>query len=290
MSTEEDPTTADADALEADVDADDVHAADIDSGDVDGGDEVVVKARKRPARTLVDDPDDASEADDDAGEEPGERSSSARPVKAAAASGGAKQITLSVRTLVLAVVGLLVGAGLLFGVVDNLRVRHQLNDLRAEKANAAKAEQVASDYAVKAATLDYKDLTPWAANLKKGVSPELAKQFEVAVPAMSQILTPVRMSTTATLVSATTTSVAGDVFCVTAVVEVNTTSLQTPNGATSLAAYVLTLNKAADWQITAVGDQAVPGGAPRLPGMPGQAGQPGQPGQPAPAPVPAPGG
>ena len=58
-------------------------------------------------------------------------------------------------------------------------------------------QPLAGEYAVRAATLDYKDLTPWAANLKKGVSGELSKQFDVAVPAMQQILTPIRMSTTA---------------------------------------------------------------------------------------------
>ena len=75
---------------------------------------------------------------------------------------------------------------------------------------------------MRAATLDYKDLTPWAANLKKGVSGELSKQFDVAVPAMQQILTPIRMSTTATLVSSKTTDVAGDIYRVTAVVDVTT--------------------------------------------------------------------
>ena len=60
------------------------------------------------------------------------------------------------RTLVLGLIGALVAFGLIFGVVDNIRVRGQLNDLRDQNANNAKAEQVAGEYAVRAATLDYK--------------------------------------------------------------------------------------------------------------------------------------
>ncbi|MFT3900980.1 MAG: hypothetical protein QM728_12155 [Gordonia sp. (in: high G+C Gram-positive bacteria)] len=187
---------------------------------------------------------------------------------ASSTDAGPRQITLSVRTLVFGVLGTLAVIGLLFGVVDNLRVRSQLHKVESQRDNSAKAEQVSGDYAVRAATLNYKDLTPWAANLKKGVSPELAKQFDVAVPAMQQVLTPVRMTATAKLVSAKTTDIAGDIYKVTAVVEVDSTSLQAPNGATSLAAYVLTLNKAQNWMITAVGDQAAPG-SPKLPGLPG---------------------
>ncbi|GAB11789.1 hypothetical protein GOARA_088_00530 [Gordonia araii NBRC 100433] len=236
------------------IEVPDAEAATDDDAEEDTEDDaveetVVVKTRKRPAA------DSASKA---------------ASSESADTGGSPKQITLSVRALVLGLVGLLVGAGLLFGIVDNLRVRNQLGDLRDRQANEAKAEEIAGDYAVKAATLDYNDLTPWAANLKKGVSPQLAKQFDVAVPAMTQILTPVRMKTTANLVSSTTTDVSGDVYKVTAVVDVNTTSLQTPNGASALAAYVLTLNKADNWMITAVGDQATPGGTPRLPGMPNQ--------------------
>lgn len=265
---DESPVT-EPDSIEADDVAYDGAADRADDG------EVVVKARKRPAASSVDGRPDAPGA-----------SGSASAGKAAP-----RQITLSVRTLLIGLVGLLVASGLIFGVVDNFRVRGQLNDIRSQQSNNAKAEQVAGEYAVRAATLDYKDLTPWAANLKKGVSPQLSKQFDVAVPAMQQILTPVRMSTTATLVSAKTTDVAGDIYRVTAVVEVTTKSLQTPDGASSLAAYVLTLNKADNWLITAVGDQASPG-SPKLPGMPqqGQSGdQPTQPAQPT-APNPAPGG
>ncbi|HNP56913.1 MAG TPA: hypothetical protein PK331_09620 [Gordonia sp. (in: high G+C Gram-positive bacteria)] len=262
------------------VDTDDAEADDDDVDSDDG--EVVVKERK-PAATGG--KSGSAKASTGKAGSSSKVSSSADSSSKDSAPGG-RQITLSVRTLVLGLVGALVAFGLIFGVVDNIRVRGQLNDLRDQNANNAKAEQVAGEYAVRAATLDYKDLTPWAANLKKGVSGELSKQFDVAVPAMQQILTPIRMSTTATLVSSKTTDVAGDIYRVTAVVDVTTKSLQTPDGASSLAAYVLTLNKADNWMITAVGDQATPG-APRLPGMP-QGGQQQQqttaPKQPAPAP------
>ncbi len=274
-STDEPLEISDADDSSMD-DAADVDAAADDAAaeDVEDRDEVVVKERnRRPAGA-------ASAAAKRAGRASTEAGSGGR----VGAEVPRRQVTLSVRTLVLGAVGLLVAAGLLFGVVDNLRVRSQLTELRDQNANHAKAEQVAGEYAVRAATLDYKDLTPWASNLKKGVSPQLSKQFDVAVPAMQQILTPIRMSTTATLVSAATTDVAGDVYRVTAVVDVTTKSLQSPDGATSLAAYVLTLNKADDWMITAVGDQAAPG-SPRLPGLPQRGGQETTtPNQPRPAP------
>jgi Mce-associated membrane protein len=299
----DDETTADEVAAVDQTDADDVIEVDdaavddavedggsVDTDDTDADDdvvdsddgEVVVKERKRAATGGKSGSAKASSGK--AGSSSKVSSSSTDSSSKDSAPGG-RQITLSVRTLVLGLVGALVAFGLAFGVVDNIRVRGQLNDLRDQNANNAKAEQVAGEYAVRAATLDYKDLTPWAANLKKGVSGELSKQFDVAVPAMQQILTPIRMSTTATLVSSKTTDVAGDIYRVTAVVDVTTKSLQTPDGASSLAAYVLTLNKADNWMITAVGDQATPG-APRLPGMPqsGQQQQNTAPKQPTPAP------
>ncbi|QKT08353.1 hypothetical protein HUN08_14965 [Gordonia sp. X0973] len=202
-----------------------------------------------------------------------------------------RQITLSVRTLVYSLVGALVLAGLLFGVVDNLRVRHKLNTLQTQQANNATAERIAGEYAVRAATLDYKDLTPWAANLKKGVSPQLSKQFDVAVSAMQQIFTPLRLTMKATNITSQTTKSSGDLYNVVAVVQIDTTSVQAPNGATTLAAYTVTMNKAENWMITAVGDPSGSG----LPGMPKQQQNPQAPQQApptttAPAPAPAPGG
>ena len=55
------------------------------------------------------------------------------------------------------------------------------------------AEQVASDYAVRAAVMDYKDLGRWKRALIEGTTPELAKKLTDAANAMEQIVLPLQV-------------------------------------------------------------------------------------------------
>lgn len=181
-----------------------------------------------------------------------------------------RQITLSVRSIVASLLLIVLVAALGVFVVRDISARKDLNALRADVADRTAAENVAGRYAVNAATLDYRDLTPWIANMKKGVSPDLRKQYDLIGQTMDQVLTPLRMQTSADLIVAKTVSTSGDVFRVQAVVDVNTKSVQTPNGSNTTATYTLTLDRSKDWMITSVGDptSAIPqaiGGATTTP-------------------------
>lgn len=240
-----------------------------DADDVDGADETSDAA-------------DARDTDEARGtEKPGTPARAERRQRAADRRGsGGRQVTLSMRAVVLGVVTLLVVATLGIFVYRDVSARNQLGDLRADIDARTTAEKVAGEYAVTAATLNYQDLTPWISNMKKGVSADLQKQYDLIGKTMEQVLTPLRMTTTANLIQAKTLSVSGDVYRVQAVVGVNTTTVQLPNGAPTTAVYAITLDRAQDWLITSVGDptSAIPktlGEAP-TPAAP----EPGQPTQP----------
>ena len=139
-------------------------------------------------------------------------------------------------------------------VFRDVSARDDLEQLRAEQQDRNRAEQIAGDYAVHAATLDYKDLTPWISAMKTGVSPELQRQYDVVGSAMEQVLTPLRMQTTAALVSAKTIDVAGNNFRVQAAVNMDMKTAQLPGGSNTVAVYSLTIDKGNGWTITSVGD------------------------------------
>ncbi|MEE4021610.1 hypothetical protein V1Y59_00860 [Gordonia sp. PKS22-38] len=207
--------------------------------------------------------------------------------KPAGASRSTRQLSISVGTLAISVVVIALVAALVTFAYRDFSARDELNALKSEAADSAAAEEVAGRYAVAAATLDYEDLTPWIAAMKDGVSPELQKKYDVIGQAMEQIITPLRMQTTAELVLAKTTESNGDMFQVDAVVNVNTTSVQTPDGGSAVAVYTVTLDRSQDWLITEVGDPtgAIPGS---LEGAAPEAAP--QESAPPPPPSPAPGG
>ncbi|MEP9393665.1 hypothetical protein ABLE94_15605 [Gordonia sp. VNK1] len=215
------------------------------------------------------------------------------------------QVTLSTRTLVVSALVifqtlLLIAATavMIVFIVRDTAARNELGDMASAAADNAKAQEVAGTYAVAAATLDYQDLTPWIAAMKKGVSPELQRKYDVVGQTMEQIITPLRMKTTAELVLAKTTEHAGDMFKVDAVVNVTTSTVQNPSGGTAVAVYTITLDRSQNWLITQVGDptQSIAGNLGSAAAGGGQQGQPSAGATPTPttsalpAPTPAPGG
>ncbi|MCX2964436.1 hypothetical protein [Gordonia aquimaris] len=210
---------------------------------------------------------------------------------APARAGKAKrQLSISLGTLGISLLIAALVAALGTFIYRDVSARNDLDAMTSEAADSAKAEDVAARYAVAAATLDYQDLTPWIAAMKDGVSPELQKKYDVIGQAMEQIITPLRMQTTAELVLAKTQEVNGDMFRVDAVVDVDTKSVQTPDGGSAVAVYTVTLDRSQDWLITEVGDPtgAIPGGLGEA--APDSGAQDSGAQESAPAPSPAPGG
>ncbi|MEE2058561.1 hypothetical protein [Rhodococcus artemisiae] len=121
------------------------------------------------------------------------------------------------------------------------------------------AEQIATDYAVGAATTDYRDIQGWFDRLGNNTSPQLAAKFEATAPSLQQILVPLNWVSAASPITAKVRSESDGVYTVDAFVSVSSTSTQAPEGATSTVTYSITLDSTADWMITDVG--GIDGGA-----------------------------
>lgn len=133
-----------------------------------------------------------------------------------------------------------------------------LGSERDAAADRARAEQIASDYAVKAATMDYRDLTPWLNGVKAGTTPELSKKFEGIADLMREVLTPLRLTSTGKASFAKTTSEVNGIYQVKVAVDVSSQNVQAPQGTVTTSTYSVTLDRNRSWVITEAGDPANP--------------------------------
>jgi Mce-associated membrane protein len=164
-----------------------------------------------------------------------------------------RSISLSVRSLVVAaVIAVLAGA---VGTLAWLYVgaRGQLSAQASDAANDARAEKMALDYSVNAATMDVKDLQAWKVKLVAGTSPELNHKLSDAANSMEQVLIPLEWSSTAQPLVAKVRSRNGALFVVDCFVSVQTKTVQAPEALQSTATYSLTIDSNNNWLITDVG-------------------------------------
>lgn len=164
-----------------------------------------------------------------------------------------RSISLSVRSLVVAaVIAILAGA---VGTLAWLYIgaRGQLSAQASESANDARAEKMALDYSVNAATMDAKDLQAWKVKLVAGTSPELNHKLSEAANSMEQVLVPLEWSSTAQPLVAKVRSRSGGLFVVDCFVSVQTKTVQAPEPLQSTATYSLTIDSNHNWLITDVG-------------------------------------
>ncbi|MBB5912671.1 Mce-associated membrane protein [Nocardia transvalensis] len=138
--------------------------------------------------------------------------------------------------------------------------RGDLADARASADRDRHAEQVATDYAVGASTIDHTNVPAWVAKLKANTSPQLANKFDATAPKLEEILLPLQWTSTASPIAATIGSVSGGVYKVNVFVNVNSTNAQNPKGGQMTVTYNVTVDSNAGWQITDVGglDGALP--------------------------------
>ncbi|GAA4400392.1 hypothetical protein [Tsukamurella soli] len=167
-------------------------------------------------------------------------------------SGGPSTVLTVLATVVaIAVIAVAILSSIMWWKKDG-----DLSAIKNQMADDAKAEQVAGDYAVGAATFDYHDLGPWTAALTNGVSPELKTKLDATTSAMNQLLQPLQWVSKASELDAVVSSHNGPVYKVNVYVRVDGTNVQTPTGRTVNVVYNVTLNKDANWQITDVGSPA----------------------------------
>lgn len=169
------------------------------------------------------------------------------------AKGEARRISLSVRTLLVAmlITGLVAAVGFLAWLY--LGARAKLDEQARQIADNSHAERIALDYAVDAARIDAKDLDAWKKNLVKGTTPELKAKLNDAGKAMEQILTPLQWNSTAVPLAAKVRSNANGIYVVDTFIGVQTKTVQAPDGVQSTATYGITIDSKHDWQISDVG-------------------------------------
>jgi Mce-associated membrane protein len=201
-----------------------------------------------PDGTTADSGADSVEPEiDDAPDAPAKTSDTAKPARRQ------RSISISVRGLILsAIVVALVAAvaALSWLYID---ARHQLTAQATETTNDARAEKIALDYAVNAATMDFKDLQGWKVKLVAGTSPELSKKLSDAGTSMEQVLVPLQWSSVAQPLVAKVRSSTGGIYVVDSFVSVQTKTVQAPDALQSTATYSTTIDSNNDWQITDVG-------------------------------------
>ncbi|MCX2930587.1 hypothetical protein ORI20_09890 [Mycobacterium sp. CVI_P3] len=164
-----------------------------------------------------------------------------------------RSVSFSVRSLMVAVVmAVLIGAIATLGWLY-LGARHQLDAQATQSANNSHAEKMALDYAVSAATMDYKNLQAWKVKLVEGTSPELNKKLTEAATSMEQVLTPLQWSSSARPLVAKVRTDTNGVYVVDSFVSVNTKTIQSPEPLQSTATYSVTIDSNNNWQITDVG-------------------------------------
>ncbi|MEV4154063.1 hypothetical protein AB0J48_13685 [Nocardia salmonicida] len=167
-------------------------------------------------------------------------------VRVSSLVGGA---VIAVLAIIVLVLGVLLGSA-----------RSEISDMKDQAADNAKAEQIALDYSVGSATLNYQDVDAWVAKLKAGTSPELSNKFDATGDKLEQIIIPLKWTSTAAPITAKVLSQEGEVYKVAAFVDVSTTNAQNPDGLRNTVTYNITVDAGKDWKITDVGsaDGALP--------------------------------
>ncbi|WP_280382678.1 hypothetical protein [Nocardia wallacei] len=138
--------------------------------------------------------------------------------------------------------------------------RGDLSALRTAADDDRHAEQVATDYAVGASTIDHQNVAAWVSKLKANTSPQLANKFDATAPKLEEILLPLKWTSTAAPIAAKVGSVSGGVYKVNVFVNVTSTNAQNPDGGQMTVTYNVTVDRNSGWQVTDVGglDGALP--------------------------------
>lgn len=200
-----------------------------------------------------DSPEGPDEPDEAEPTEPAQQPTSTSGSGSAPEERGTRQVSFEVRTLAIgALIAVLAAAVVVLGWLY-LDARGELAANARQAADDRHAEQVATDYAVAAAQMDYRDLAAWKGRLVAGTSPELGARLGEAAESMEQILTPLRWQSMAKPVAAIVRSSDGGVYVVDSFVSVLTKTTQSPQGLQSTATYSVTLDGNNNWQITDVG-------------------------------------
>jgi Mce-associated membrane protein len=214
---------------------------DSDNDDMEVGEDVNIVEEGTDAASSTADESDVVEADEQE-----------KPQKEPSRSTG-RRISVSVRGLTLGTLITVLVAALAVMTWLYFDANRKLDAQEQQVRDYEHAEQVALDYAVKAAIMDYKDLGPWKRALVEGTTPELAKKLTEAANAMEQILLPLQWSSTAKPIAAKVRSHDKGIYVVDSFVSVMTKTVQAADSLQSTATYSVTIDPANGWKISDVG-------------------------------------
>jgi len=164
-----------------------------------------------------------------------------------------RRVSLSVRTLVVAgAFVILLGA---VGVMTWLYIgEHAKVEAQTRQADDRHhAEQIALDYAVNAAAMNFQDLNAWKGKLVNGTTPQLHDKLAKAATQMEQLLVPLEWNSTSQPLAAKVRSETNGVYVVDTFVSVLTKTTQAPDNLQSTATYSITIDPNNNWQISDVG-------------------------------------
>lgn len=147
-------------------------------------------------------------------------------------------------------VGLAIALFVLFGARDDATAEPAIQDTAA--ANSARAEQIAGEYALGVATIDYRDLDSWVARLKKNTSAELSDKYDRSAPGLRESFLSLQWTSTATPITAKAVSEESGAYRVTVALRITSTNRQYPDPNETGATYTIVVDPRADWKITDV--------------------------------------
>lgn len=161
-------------------------------------------------------------------------------------------------------VGVLAGLVVILAVVAGVAVyyassyRSDYTTLRDANSDAQRAEDVASDYAVKAALIDYRDFDPWFAALRTNVDDKMRQQFTSSESVLRQLLGQLQWVSKGDLVGSDIKSQNNGVYVVQVFVDVQVTNVQSPGGVKTTALYPITVDRNKNWTITDISGGVAP--------------------------------
>ena len=168
-------------------------------------------------------------------------------------AGGPRRVTISMKALAVAFVFLVLCAAVAATTWLYFGERGKVAAQQRESADDQRVEQIALDYAVGAATMNYQDLKTWKGALVKGTTQALNDKLTKAAGSMEQLLVPLEWSSTAQPLVAKVRSDSNGVYVVDTFVSVLTKTTQAPDNLQSTATYSITIDSNQDWQISDVG-------------------------------------
>ncbi|WP_019201927.1 hypothetical protein [Tsukamurella sp. 1534] len=231
----------------------------------DGASEKVGEAEESAAKDDSAQPEERAEATSDGATKPVAAAAAAPKTKPAAEKAvpktEAKAAGITVSPLALGLAAIVVVLAVLatsFGFLW-LSAKSDADDAQAQLATATetqeqdkRAQDVATKYAVGAATVDYQNLGPWRTALAANTTPQLANTLQTASNDLEQLYVPLQWQSTATPLGSVVTSNKDGVIVVNVFVNVITKSTQRPQGIPSTATYSLTIDSNQNWVITDV--------------------------------------